>query len=114
MSDAFQKELRKFDAERVLPAWDGLVRGQQARLEALKVPTMFVTNDPSGMEVRTSQLHVKCNPGIRSHATRHLFPEAASGGKRPGRNLARERSRLEVIAHPSPTAQPAAVLLAWM
>ncbi|KAH9024561.1 hypothetical protein EDB85DRAFT_2150393 [Lactarius pseudohatsudake] len=50
MSDAFQKELRKFDAERVLPAWDGLVRGQQARLEALKVPTMFVTNDPSDME----------------------------------------------------------------
>ncbi|KAH8979295.1 hypothetical protein EDB86DRAFT_3089199 [Lactarius hatsudake] len=50
MSDAFQKELRKFDAERVLPAWDGLVRGQQARLEALKVPTMFVTNDPSDIE----------------------------------------------------------------
>ncbi|KAH9049262.1 hypothetical protein EDB83DRAFT_2226946, partial [Lactarius deliciosus] len=50
MSDAFQKELRKFDAERVLPAWGGLVRGQQARLEALKVPTMFVTNGQSDME----------------------------------------------------------------
>ncbi|KAI9448566.1 hypothetical protein H4582DRAFT_2069103 [Lactarius indigo] len=50
MSDAFQKELRKFDAERVVPAWGGLVRGQQARLEALKVPTMFVTDNPSDME----------------------------------------------------------------
>lgn len=50
MSDALQKELRKFDAERVLPTWDKLVRGQQARLEALKVPTMFVTNDLSDME----------------------------------------------------------------
>ncbi len=36
LSDNFQKEMRKFDVERVLPTWDGLVRGQQARLEALK------------------------------------------------------------------------------
>jgi hypothetical protein len=56
MSDAFRTELRKFDAERVLPAWDGLVRGQQARLEALKVPTMFVTNDASDVEVRIDYL----------------------------------------------------------
>lgn len=63
MSDALQKELKKFDAERVLPTWDKLVRGQQARLEALKVPAMFVTNDPSDMAVRTSHLHVKCNLG---------------------------------------------------
>ncbi|KAI9449647.1 hypothetical protein BJY52DRAFT_229432 [Lactarius psammicola] len=58
MSDAFQKELRKFDAERVLPAWDGLVRGQQARLEALKVPTMFVTNNPSDMEKQRRVVNV--------------------------------------------------------
>jgi len=95
MSDAFQKELRKFDAERILPAWEGLVRGQQARLEALKVPTMFVTSDPSDMEVRTSRLHVKCNPGVLPHATRPLCPEAASGGERPRRYLAHEWSRLE-------------------
>jgi hypothetical protein len=55
MSDSFGMELKKFDAERVLPAWDGLVRGQQARLEALKVPTMFVTNDAGEAEVRISQ-----------------------------------------------------------
>ncbi|KAH9059306.1 hypothetical protein EDB87DRAFT_781543 [Lactarius vividus] len=58
MSDAFQKELRKFDAERVLPAWDGLVRGQQARLEALKVPMMFVTNDPSDTEKQRRVVNV--------------------------------------------------------
>ena len=54
MSDAFLRELKKFDTERALPAWDGLVRGQQARLEALKVPTMFVTNDAGDVEVRIS------------------------------------------------------------
>lgn len=58
MSDAFRTELRKFDAERVLPAWDGLVRGQQARLEALKVPTMFVTNDTGDTEVRALSLNI--------------------------------------------------------
>jgi len=58
MSDAFRTELRKFDAERVLPAWDGLVRGQQARLEALKVPTMFVTNDASDTEKQRRVAHV--------------------------------------------------------
>jgi hypothetical protein len=72
MSDALQKELRKFDAERVLPTWDKLVQRQQSCLEALKVPAMFVTNDPSDMAVRNSHLRVKCNPGVRPHATRPL------------------------------------------
>ena len=56
MSDAFRTELRRFDAERALPAWDGLVRSQQARLEALKVPTMFVTDDAHDAEVRIERL----------------------------------------------------------
>ncbi len=51
MSDNFRKELRKFDVERVLPAWDALVQGQQARLEALKIPTMFVTSETGNVEV---------------------------------------------------------------
>ncbi|KAI9507170.1 hypothetical protein F5148DRAFT_148875 [Russula earlei] len=51
MSDAFRSELRKFDTERVLPAWDGLIRSQQARFEALKIPTMYVTNDAGPAEV---------------------------------------------------------------
>lgn len=59
MSDALQKELKKFDAERVRPTWAKLVRGQQARFEALKTPAMFVTNEPSDMVVRASHLNVK-------------------------------------------------------
>jgi hypothetical protein len=51
MSDNFRKELRNFDVERALPAWDALVQGQQARLEALKVPTMFVTSETGDVEV---------------------------------------------------------------
>ena len=51
MSDAFRQELRKFDAQRVLPAWDGLVAKQQARLEALGVPAMFPTTAKSDREV---------------------------------------------------------------
>jgi len=50
LSDALQKELRKFDSERVRPTWDKLVRGQQARFEALKIPAMFVTNNKSDIE----------------------------------------------------------------
>ncbi|KAI0253141.1 hypothetical protein BJV78DRAFT_1281206 [Lactifluus subvellereus] len=58
MSNSFRIELRKFDAERVLPAWEGLIRGQQARLEALKVPTMFVTNDAGDVEKQRKVVHV--------------------------------------------------------
>jgi len=58
MSDAFRTELRKFDSERVHSAWDGLVRGQQTRLEALKVPTMFVTEDAGDVEKQRRVVHV--------------------------------------------------------
>lgn len=47
LNDAFRKELQKFDAERVLFAWDGLLRKQQSALEGLGVPTMF----PSDLRV---------------------------------------------------------------
>ncbi|GJE84758.1 hypothetical protein PsYK624_008340 [Phanerochaete sordida] len=43
MTDAFRRELQRFDRERVLPAWDGLITKQQATLESLGVPTMFPT-----------------------------------------------------------------------
>ncbi|KAJ6567284.1 hypothetical protein DFH09DRAFT_1081292 [Mycena vulgaris] len=42
-AEAYEKELKRFDAERVLPAWDGLVTSQQAALAQLRVPTMFPT-----------------------------------------------------------------------
>lgn len=51
MSSAFRKELQKFDAERVLPAWDGLVSKQQTALENLGVPTMFNTGLDTDKEV---------------------------------------------------------------
>jgi hypothetical protein len=52
MSDAYRKEMNKFDAERALIAWDGLVTKQQAALENLRVPAMFVTDVKTDREVR--------------------------------------------------------------
>ncbi|KAJ7783419.1 hypothetical protein B0H14DRAFT_3507124 [Mycena olivaceomarginata] len=40
---AYERELARFDRERALPAWDGLVTSQQAALAQLRVPTMFPT-----------------------------------------------------------------------
>jgi len=102
LSDSFQKELRKFDAEQVLPAWDGLVRGQQARLEALKVPTMFVTTEAGDVEVRIFShkstwdslftFHWLGDHISRSRKTRFFLSEAAQGRARLGGHLVHERS----------------------
>jgi hypothetical protein len=51
MSDAYRKELNKFDTERVLVAWDSLVAKQQAALENMAVPAMFVTSSKADREV---------------------------------------------------------------
>ncbi len=53
MTESFRAELQKFDRERVLPTWDGLVTKQQAALEALGVPAMFPTTLATDREVRT-------------------------------------------------------------
>ena len=45
MKDLFEKELQKFDSDRVLPAWDALVTRQQAALEEAAVPAMFESNE---------------------------------------------------------------------
>jgi len=76
MSDTFRTELRKFDAERVLPAWDRLVRSQQARLEALKVPTVFVTNDASDAEVRIETSLKHSHGCFRPHTKQPFRSEA--------------------------------------
>lgn len=52
MSDAYRKEMNKFATERVLIAWDGLVVKQQAALENMRVPAMFVTDVEADREVR--------------------------------------------------------------
>lgn len=55
MSDLFRRELKKFDSERVLPAWDGLVTKQQTTLESLGVPAMYVTVALADREVCTRE-----------------------------------------------------------
>ncbi|KDR83490.1 hypothetical protein GALMADRAFT_85687 [Galerina marginata CBS 339.88] len=55
ITDAFKKEIFKFDHERAIPAWDGLVSRQQLELAQIKVPTMFVTSD---LKDRERQQHV--------------------------------------------------------
>jgi hypothetical protein len=52
MSDTFQRELREFDTQRVLSAWDGLVAKQQGILENHAVPTMFSTTSHNERDVR--------------------------------------------------------------
>ncbi|KAF8900028.1 hypothetical protein CPB85DRAFT_1228917, partial [Mucidula mucida] len=44
LSNAYKKELERFDAERVLPLWDNMVAQQQERLLQAGVPTMFITS----------------------------------------------------------------------
>lgn len=51
LSDAYKKELRRFDLERVLPAWDSLIQKQQEGLAHLQVPTMFATEARTNREV---------------------------------------------------------------
>ncbi|PCH41599.1 alpha/beta-hydrolase, partial [Wolfiporia cocos MD-104 SS10] len=84
ISDSFRKELQKFDTERALPAWDGLVAKQQARLESLGVPAMYPSAMKADREARASRccllpfcfaIHVgQCQPdtlsGFRTVGTR--------------------------------------------
>lgn len=44
MTQAYKKELHKFDTQRVIAAWDGLISKQQAALESLGVPVMYVSD----------------------------------------------------------------------
>lgn len=58
MTEAFQKELRKFDIERALPAWDGLISKQQTELESMGVPSMYLTTLTADREVRAGNLRL--------------------------------------------------------
>ena len=51
MASTFKRELARFDSDRVLPAWDGLLAKQQNTLESLGVPTMFSTTAKADREV---------------------------------------------------------------
>ncbi|KAI0311151.1 hypothetical protein OF83DRAFT_1287720 [Amylostereum chailletii] len=48
--DSVRRELKLFDLERVIPAWDGLVSKQQTAFEVLGVPTMCPTSDATVLE----------------------------------------------------------------
>ena len=50
MTLAYKKELHKFDTQRVIAAWDGLMSKQQAALESLGVPVMCVSEQASDRE----------------------------------------------------------------
>ncbi|KAH9943003.1 alpha/beta-hydrolase [Epithele typhae] len=56
LSATFRAELRRFDRDRALPAWDGLVARQQAALEGWHAPAMFLTSHGPDREVRAPTL----------------------------------------------------------
>lgn len=58
LNDAYKKDLKKFDMERALPAFDGLIAKQQAVLTRLNVPTMSVSDDTELREVSSTCLLV--------------------------------------------------------
>ena len=53
MKQNFEKELTRFDRERVQTAWTGLITHQQRTLEKHDVPTMFMTDEILYREVCT-------------------------------------------------------------
>lgn len=46
----FDTELKRFDSNRVLPAWDALVARQQSAMEKLHVPTVYETTQATERE----------------------------------------------------------------
>ncbi|KAF5393620.1 hypothetical protein D9757_000405 [Collybiopsis confluens] len=58
LSGAFHKELKSFDTERVLTAWDGLVSQQQDALSQLGIPIMFASTEPSHRESQQKVIQV--------------------------------------------------------
>lgn len=45
IADSFKKDLYKFDHEKVLPIWDGLIARQQTQLADFSIPAMFVSKE---------------------------------------------------------------------
>ncbi|KAI6165064.1 hypothetical protein EDD17DRAFT_326202 [Pisolithus thermaeus] len=58
LNDAFRREVQKFDAERVLIAWDALIEKQQVALETLGVPAMFRTGSKENLEKQKKVMQV--------------------------------------------------------
>ena len=79
LQGAYEKELLRFDRERVLPAWDGLLARQQAKLEALGVPNMFVTTDPREREVRRFSVFIVFLSLINLYQQQNLIVQVLIG-----------------------------------
>jgi hypothetical protein len=61
---AFKRELEKFDRNRALLAWDGLISKQQTTLAFHGVPAMFVSVEGADRDVRgiiAGHSFVKCS-----------------------------------------------------
>ncbi|KAK1229488.1 hypothetical protein PQX77_007458 [Marasmius sp. AFHP31] len=52
LNDSYKQQLKKFDRERAISAWESLVAKQQEDLLALGVPTMFLTSNRSDRETQ--------------------------------------------------------------
>lgn len=53
MQRAYRKDLENFDRERVLSAWQALVKTQQVAMEKRAIPVMFVTTAKVDLQVST-------------------------------------------------------------
>uniref|UniRef100_A0A0W0G494 Putative alpha/beta-hydrolase n=1 Tax=Moniliophthora roreri TaxID=221103 RepID=A0A0W0G494_MONRR len=58
LNDNYKKEVAKFDRERVIPAWDGLVAQQQEALFSFGVPTMFPASATTDREKQQKVIQV--------------------------------------------------------
>jgi len=58
LAQAYKKELHKFDTQRATAAWDGLISKQQAALESLGVPVMYVSDLTADKEASGHHLPV--------------------------------------------------------
>ncbi|TFL00634.1 hypothetical protein BDV98DRAFT_107413 [Pterulicium gracile] len=58
LNHGYADELRKFNQNRVVPAWGGLVAQQQSRLRELQVPGMVMTSSPAEREKQRKIIHV--------------------------------------------------------
>nr|GAT46217.1 predicted protein [Mycena chlorophos] len=58
ISRAYEKELKQFDTERALLAWEQLVAKQQSALAQLNVPVMFPTTERTDRERQQRVMHV--------------------------------------------------------
>lgn len=58
IADSFKKDLYRFDHEKVLPMWDGLIARQQTELADFSIPAMFVSNEKNDRQLQLKIMNV--------------------------------------------------------